>query len=355
MARPSKPAKCSSFDRVYPMNAFNLLAQPTVELAWGVDGEIVRLSDTMRKRLEAAQVDTVASLASLRSAIDAVTRAAEEQVRETHCALDGLSGESSEGSIARAVAHLEAVVANYVEIVAEETDNQRLLATRAAGRCDEIMVALHEIDRVAFTAKLLSLNAIIKAETVTHGGAMSVIAMSMASLTAKLSGLNQEVTILGRALVNALPLIAMHARATREQTLEFMAGFRAAVGAIGPRVIAVRQHRRLTTWSWSVRHLAVELRASAMMTFRGADRRRQLDRLGVGHLLVGRPRSRHREQRLRHGRSPRAFCPETSTRARPRMHRATALANTRARSRTACAPVCDEWRISCPTAYRDDA
>lgn len=204
--------------------------------------DVARLAESMRQRVDAARHDTASSLLAARAAIDAVARAAESHVRELHTALGGLAGaSSSSGAIDQAVARLEAVVTGYVDIVSKESEVQRTLAATAVARCDEIMAALQAIEKVAFAAKLLSLNAIVKAEAVTDGAAMSVLAMNMASLTDQLSKLNRQVAALGRVLVETLPAIADHARAIREETMDFVASFRAGIAVVGPRALTVRR------------------------------------------------------------------------------------------------------------------
>jgi|GEM_PF-3694582 len=206
----------------------------------GSHDEARQAMTTAVRRVLDARSRTSTTLASALRSIDGVAASAEGQVRSLDHVISRLSGASRQADIVKTIQALEGVVSRYLDAVTAESQAQLQLAEVARARTGDVMRSVAEIERIAFAAKLVSLNAIVTAETLQGAGPLSVIAMSMAQLTEGVAQLNRTVAEAGARLVAHLELLEEQARALREESLAFFARFRAALAVITPRASALQ-------------------------------------------------------------------------------------------------------------------
>lgn len=192
----------------------------------------------MKKRIEEASQITAASLESARAAVLSVR---DEAHRSIAARVALLAETRKSDPLADAFAALDRCVSTHIETVLVRVEKQEELARRAASRCDHIMQAVTRLDDVAFTAKVLSLNAYISASSLDGGKVVAVLATRLSALTTDVATLNERVSVSAERLLRVLPDVAARAANLREEALAFAQQFRADVARITPKATTMNR------------------------------------------------------------------------------------------------------------------
>jgi hypothetical protein len=239
-----------------------------------IDGDLREISEAglaeIRARVATARLVTIAAVDRASVALDDLGESARAFVAEARARLDALAHDERDGTLPVRVARLEAVLSSYLEIVVEESTSQAAVAHRAASQCDRIVHAVEQIDAVALTARLLSVNAAIKAAAVERGGAFDVIAAQMGALTGRVGEVNRLAHALVDRLLAVLPAIERRAEDLRAAATSFAETLRATVTSLRTDGEALRAaiEQSVESGERRLRMIAAEsARASSAMRF----------------------------------------------------------------------------------------
>ena len=169
----------------------------------------------IRQRIEAASEVTSIAVARAREAVLAVR---DEAHRTISGRVAALAEARSSDTLAGAFAMLDRTVSAHLDAVLVQVEKQQDIAHRAVSRCDEIMRAVAKLDDVAFSAKLLSLNAYISVSSLVGGEVVAVLATTLSSLTNQVAETNARVVSSAEELLAVLPGVA--AKAVVGQSIE---------------------------------------------------------------------------------------------------------------------------------------
>jgi methyl-accepting chemotaxis protein len=142
-----------------------------------------------------------------------------------------------EGSFRR----LDTAVAEYLGRIEAEVRVQNELGHNAVERCDAVLKAAHRIARVAFLARILSLNAAAKSATIHDSAALDVIVQQLTRLSAETGELARRAIDAGNLLVQLLPALAESTSQVSNEVTAFSVSFRDSVQQLGPAAASLQR------------------------------------------------------------------------------------------------------------------
>lgn len=181
---------------------------PLAERMAQVVGECrAHVLDRIRKANDMTSTEVIA----VGNSLDQIVSRAQSQVRATRTMLDGLSG-SDKHSVTDLVERQTQISATRFAAIRSALQEQTVLTRQAMQASSEIATVGAGVARVAFQARLLSLNANIEAARFgEQGGGFQVIATEMRRLTDEIDRANRQIEGMASSLMGALPKISAHA------------------------------------------------------------------------------------------------------------------------------------------------
>ncbi|HWA76701.1 MAG TPA: methyl-accepting chemotaxis protein [Polyangiaceae bacterium] len=165
--------------------------------------------DRIRKANEMTSTEVIAVANSL----DQIVSSAQHQVSATRSALDSLSG-SDRAAVTDLLEEQTRISATRFAAIRAALEEQTVLTRQAMQASAQIASVGAGVSRVAFQARLLSLNANIEAARFgEQGGGFQVIATEMRRLTDEIDRANRQIEGMASSLMSALPKINEHADA----------------------------------------------------------------------------------------------------------------------------------------------
>lgn len=193
--------------------------------------------------LDAAVATTNAALIEVRIALREVQRASRayvEGLRAHMLEVAGTDTRSMEGCFRK----LDLAVAAYLRKIEVEAKIQSDLASSAAAHCDAILAAAHRIARVAFLARILSLNAAAKSAQITDSRGLDVIVQQLTRLSTETRELAQRAIDAGNLLVEILPILANLANRLLNEATDFAISFRESFQTLSPAATGLQRQLR---------------------------------------------------------------------------------------------------------------
>ena len=202
------------------------------------DDDVRRNLAAIRKRIdEAAKITSVA----LENARAAVVTVRDEAQRSIAARVALLAEARASDPLAEAFGELDRSVSTHLDAVLVQVERQQEIAVRAAARCDDIMNVVRKLEDVAFSAKVLSLNAYISASSLAGGKVVAVLATTLSTLTKDVAAMSVRVASSAEQLLVVLPDVAAKAARLRDEALSFAEQFRADVARIAPKATAMNR------------------------------------------------------------------------------------------------------------------
>lgn len=150
------------------------------------------------------------SVVAVGNSLDRIVTVAREQVQETRSALDGLSSTDRRG-VTELIEEQSRLSRTRFGAIRAAIEEQGVLVRDATEASSEIASVGAEVTKVAFQARLLSLNANIEAARLGDQGAgFQVIATEMQRLTEEIDRANRKIGAMASNLMTSLPKINQH-------------------------------------------------------------------------------------------------------------------------------------------------
>jgi methyl-accepting chemotaxis protein len=186
------------------------------------------------ERIRKANDLSSTSVVAVGTSLDRIVTVARAQVQETRAALDGLSGTERRG-VTELIEEQSRLSRSRFGAIRAAIEEQGVLVRDATQASSQIASVGAEVTKVAFQARLLSLNANIEAARLGDQGAgFQVIATEMQRLTEEIDRANRKIGAMASNLMVALPKINQQ----NDELIRHSAGFTeelsensAAVGA----------------------------------------------------------------------------------------------------------------------------
>ena len=181
---------------------------PLAELIAQVVGECrSHVLDRIRKANDMTSTEVLA----VGNSLDQIVNRAQNQVKATRATLDGLSGVGKRG-VTELVEQQARIAATRFAAIRAALQEQTVLTRQAMQASSEIATIGAGVAKVAFQARLLSLNANIEAARFgDQGGGFQVIATEMRRLTDEIDRANRQIESIAGHLLGALPKISERA------------------------------------------------------------------------------------------------------------------------------------------------
>lgn len=193
--------------------------------------------------LDQAVATSNAALVKVRDALREVQRASRayvEGLRANMLEVAGSDRASMEGNFRK----LDSAVAEYLRRIEAEAKVQTELAGNAAAHCDAILAAAHRIARVAFLARILSLNAAAKSAQIHDSGGLDVIVQQLTRLSTETRELARRAIAAGDVLVKLLPALADLTNRLLSEATSFSINFRESFQTLSPAATGLQRQLR---------------------------------------------------------------------------------------------------------------
>jgi methyl-accepting chemotaxis protein len=163
--------------------------------------------DRIRKANDMTSTEVIA----VGNNLDQIVNRAQSQVKATRATLDGLSGAGRRG-VTELVEQQARIAATRFAAIRSALQEQTVLTHQATQSSSEIATIGAGVAKVAFQARLLSLNANIEAARFgDQGGGFQVIATEMRRLTDEIDRANRQIESIASKLLGSLPKISERA------------------------------------------------------------------------------------------------------------------------------------------------
>lgn len=162
------------------------------------------------ERIRKANDLTSTSVVAVGNSLERIVNVARSQVEETRATLDGLSGADRRG-VTELIEEQSRLSRARFGAIRTAIEEQGVLVRDATQASSEIASVGAEVTKVAFQARLLSLNANIEAARLGDQGAgFQVIATEMQRLTEEIDRANRKIGAMASSLMTSLPKINQH-------------------------------------------------------------------------------------------------------------------------------------------------
>lgn len=154
--------------------------------------------------------------------LQAIVTESQEQVRDLKRTLALLSGGGSRVGVPQLAAQQSHSVRDYLEKMGSIMAAHDRTVKGAEAASQRIADIGRSVEKVAFQARLLSLNAAIEAARLGgHGSAFGVLAEEMTRLSTEMDGANRQVRDLAQSLLGSLPEISKQSEDMRGAASDF--------------------------------------------------------------------------------------------------------------------------------------
>jgi methyl-accepting chemotaxis protein len=161
-------------------------------------------------RIRKANEMTSSEVIAVGNSLDQIVSRAQAQVEATRAALDSLSGSDKRG-VTELIENQARISATRFAAIRSALHEQTALTRQAMKASSEIAAVGAGVSKVAFQARLLSLNANIEAARFgDQGGGFQVIATEMRRLTDEIDRANRQIESMASNLLGSLPKISEH-------------------------------------------------------------------------------------------------------------------------------------------------
>lgn len=156
------------------------------------------------------------------SALQNIVKEAQAQARDARAVLEQLSGTAGRVSVPQLAHRQSSSVSEYLQRMGRIIERHDGTVKTSHESSQRIFDIGKSVEKVAFQARLLSLNAAIEAARLGgHGSAFGVIAEEMTRLSTEMDQANRKIRDLAEALMRCLPEIAAQSTEMRGESAAF--------------------------------------------------------------------------------------------------------------------------------------
>ncbi|MEO1272676.1 MAG: methyl-accepting chemotaxis protein [Myxococcota bacterium] len=183
---------------------------------------IVEYRERVLSSIQDAQEVSESAVLEVGRNVNAIVQETRDYITCLNASLGSLSGDSTESNITAAIARQSDAVATFMNDMGQHLRAQEDKAQKAVHQSVKIVEAANTIKNMAYTAKILSLNAHIEAARLgQHGRAFQVIVKEMLKFSEMVEETNLKVSGLAEDLQELLPQIAHQTRSIRRGSEAF--------------------------------------------------------------------------------------------------------------------------------------
>lgn len=199
--------------------------------------------DDVLGRIKVVNETTERETLAVGSALQAIVKEAQAQAKDARATLEELTGSSGRVGVPQLAQRQSTSVGAYLgrmgTIIAEHDET-----VKASHESSQRIVSIGKsVEKVAFQARLLSLNAAIEAARLGgQGSAFGVIADEMTRLSTEMDSANRKIRDLAEELLKCLPQIVSQSGDMRRESAEFSERMRSELAELQASSTEFEQH-----------------------------------------------------------------------------------------------------------------